>query len=383
VTNRFGRYSWLLLLILAAGIQWQCGKKEAAPGVTAAPVEQGGLVVKTVLAARRDWVVRVPVTGTLRSLSTVDVKPEVGGRLIATYFQEGDYVRKNQLLAEIDPVNYRLAYDQAEAALQVALAGLDRAKVAADHARTEKERADNLLKSGGITEKDHQAALTGIKDAESQVRLAEAQCAQARASLAVAEKALKDCSVFSPADGHIQKRYFDKGSLLSPGIALYSIVDNDRLELECVIPSYQLAKVRIGQRATFVTPAYGEQQFDGTVSAINPEVEAESRSVTVKLKISNPRGFLRSGMYGRGDIVASREANALVIPRDCLIAEKEGSDAAGVYVIREGKARRLDILIGDSYMEDVWVRQGLQEGDVVISEIGPSIKDGIAVRAAQ
>jgi len=381
VKNRFGKYLWMLLLAFAAGSQWRCGKNEALR-VEPAAAEPAGLVVKTVLAARREWIVRVPVTGTIRSLSTVEVKPEVGGRLIATYFRAGDFVAKTPPLAEFYPVHYRLAYDQAEAALKVALAGLDRARVAAEHARTEKERADNLLKSGGITEKDHQAALTGIKDAESQVRLAEAQCAQARAALAVAEKALKDCSIFSPADGHIQKRYFDKGSLLSPGVALYAIVDNERLELECVVPSYQLAKLRIGQPAKFVTPAYGEQQFNGTVSAISPQVEAESRSVTVKIRISNPKGFLRSGMYARGDIVAGREANALVIPRDCLIAEKEGSDAAGVYVVREGKARRLDILVGDSHMEDVWVRQGLQEGDVVISEIGPSIKDGIPVKTA-
>ena len=60
---------------------------------------------------------RSPITGNLRTLSTVDIKPEVGGRLIAIYFQEGDLVRKDQLLAEIDPVNYRLAYDQAAAAL--------------------------------------------------------------------------------------------------------------------------------------------------------------------------------------------------------------------------------------------------------------------------
>ena len=109
----------------------------------------------------------MPITGNLRTLSTVEIKPEVGGRLLAVYFREGDFVRKDQLLAEIDPVNYRLSYDQAAAALRVAEAGLERAQVSAEHAKTEKERADNLLRSGGITEKDHQAALTGIKEAET------------------------------------------------------------------------------------------------------------------------------------------------------------------------------------------------------------------------
>jgi membrane fusion protein, multidrug efflux system len=373
----------MLILVLSAGSQLHCGKSKSESNEIPKAALSSELVVKAVQAATREWIVAVPITGNLHSLSTVEIKPEVGGRLIATYFMEGDIVRKNQLLAEIDPINYRLAYDQAEAFLLVAQAGLERAKVAAEHAKTEKERADNLLKSGGITEKDHQSALTGIKDAESQVRLAEAQCGQARATLAISEKALKDCSIYSPTEGQIQKRYFDKGSLLSPGVALYVIVDNNQMELQCVIPSYQLAKLNLGQRATFNTPTYGEKAFEGIVSAINPEVESENRSVTVKLRISNLKGELRSGMYAKGEIVTHKEARALVIPRDSLIAEKESSETAGVYVVREGKARRIEIEIGDSQLGEVWVRRGLQEGEMVISEIGPSLKDGIPVRISR
>jgi len=102
--------------------------------------------------------------------------------------------------------------------------------------------------------------------------------------------------------------------------------------------------------------------------------------VKVKLKIANPKGDLRSGMYARGEIVTGSEPNALVIPRDALIPEKEGSSAAGIFVVREGKAHRIDIQIGDTQQERVWVRQGLKEGDVVITEIGPSLKEGVTVR---
>jgi RND family efflux transporter MFP subunit len=370
-------------LALSAGIQLNCGKSKIESYENAGTAFSAELVVNAAKVTRRDWIVSVPITGNLRSLSTVEIKPEVGGRLIATSFNEGDLVQKGQRLAEIDPVNYRLAYDQAEAALHVAQAGLERAKVSADHARTEKERADRLLKSGGITEKDHQAALTGIKDAESQVRLADAQCGQARAALAIAEKTLKDCIINSPIEGFIQKRYFDKGSLLSPGVAIYTIVDNKQLELECVVPSYQLARLRAGQSATFKTPTYGDRLFNGIVSAINPEVESENRSVIVKLKILNPKGELRSGMYARGEIITHKEANALVIPRDSLIAEKDETEHAGVYVVKETTARRVEIVIGDTQIEDVWVRSGLKEGELVISEIGPSLKDGVPVQIAQ
>jgi RND family efflux transporter MFP subunit len=341
---------------------------------------EDAIAVKAAPVEIREWIASVSISGNLLTLSSVDVKPEVGGRLIAAYYKEGDLVRKNQLLAEIDPENYRLAYDQAAAALAVAQAGLEMAKVSAEHAKTEKERTDNLLRSGGITQKDNQAAITGVKEADSQVRLAEAQCGQARAVLAIAEKALKDCKIFAPAEGHVQKKNFDQGSLLAPGVALCTLVDNSRLELEAVIPSYQLASLRSGLRANFKTPTWGDRIIEGMVSSINPAVESDNRSVKVKLNIANPRGELRSGMYAQGEIITGREPGAVVISRDSLIPEKEGSENAGVYVVREGKAHRINIRIGGSQQERIWVKQGLVSGDLVVTEIGPSLKEGATVR---
>ena len=379
--TRFSRWFLLLVLLLSAGAQWKCGNSKGEHSPTPQPAPGADvLVVKAAPVQRQAWIATVPFSGSLHTLSTVDIKPEVGGRLVAVYFEEGDFVQKDQLLAEIDQVNYRLAFDQAAATFSVAEAGLERAKVSAEHAETEKERADNLLRSGGITRKDHLAAVTGVKEAESQVRLAEAQVGQARAALEIHKKALKDCRILAPAAGQVQKKFFDKGSLLAAGTPLCTLVDNSRLELECVIPSYQLASIRLGQRSTFTTPTWGERRFEATVSAINPEIQPENRSVTLKLKISNPGGELRSGMYARGEITAGREENALVIPRDSLIPEEEGSGSAEIYVVRGGKAQRVSIKIGGSQQDRVWARQGLAGDELVITEIGPSLKDGARVR---
>lgn len=69
-----------------------------------------------------------------------------------------------------------------------------------------------------------------------------------------------------------------------------------------------------------------------------------------------------------------------MIPRDALIPDKEGSDSSGVYVVKDGKARRLTVRIGGTQLDRVWVKQGLVPGEMVITEIGPSLKDGIPVR---
>jgi membrane fusion protein, multidrug efflux system len=368
------------LLIVAEAGQWGC-KSSKEEITTAAPVVQTeAMKLKAKKADRREWISTVLISGNLRSLSSIEIKPEVGGRLVSVYFQEGDLVRKGQLIAEIDPINYQLAYDQAAAALSVAQAGLERAKVSEEHAETEKMRADNLWRSGGITQKDQQAAITGLKDAASQIRLAEAQCAQARAALAISEKSLKDCKIIAQADGHVQKRFFDKGSLLTAGAPLYTLVDNSRLELESAVPSYQLAAIHLGQKAVFQTPTWGDRSFEGIVSAINPTVEAENRSIKVIVRIDNQSGALRAGMYARGEITTGVERNALVISREALIPDKESSENAGIYIVRDGKAHQIRIQIGGNKLDQVWVRKGLNENDVVVTEIGPSLKEGSTVQ---
>ncbi len=374
------RASMIALVLVLAAAQWNCSGYKSRASADPPPATAAALIVKAGPCETREWNVTVPVSGSLRSDSIVEVKSEVAGRLIATYFNEGDLVQKDQLLAETDSANYKLALDQAQAALGVAQAGLERAKVTADHARREKERADNLLKSGGITERDHQAAATLVRETEAQVGLAEAQCVQARAAISVAEKALRDCRILAPAAGHVQRRFLDRGSYLMPSSSVYTLVDNSRLELECLVPSYRLGELRLGQRSTFTTPTWGERKFEGRVAAVNPMIEADNRSVKVKVRISNAGGELRSGMYARGEIEVRREPNALVVPRSALVAEKEESSSGTVFVVKDGKAIRRSIQVGGIQQDRLWVLQGLQPGELVIEEIGPALKEGSAVR---
>lgn len=367
------------LIILAAAAQWYCSDSGSALSPPKPEAAAPALAVKTIRVSTADWPVTVPLSGSLRSQSNVEIKSEVAGKLIATPFREGDAVRKGEMLAEIDPINYRLALDQAQAALGVAQAGLERIQVSLDYARREKERADNLLRTGGITERDHQAAVNGVKEAETQARLAQAQIEQARTVVTIAEKALKDCRIFAPADGQVRRRFLDVGSLLTPGTPVYSLVDNARLELECQVPSYQLAGIRLGHRAVFTTPSWGDRRFEGRVSAINPMVEAENRSVKVIVNISNPNGELRSGMFARGDIEVRTESKALVIPRSALMVEQEQSSSGSVYLVVNGRAVRRAIQVGGVRQDQLWIQSGLAAGDQVIVDIGPALKDGAAV----
>jgi RND family efflux transporter MFP subunit len=364
----------LWVCVVAAG-NWNCDRVADPVGADSGSASSSELEVMTMLVEPTEWQITVPFSGNLLSRSIVEIKSEVGGRLLAAHIEEGDRIAKNQLLAEIDSTNYRLAHEQAVAAMAVAEAGLARTKVLLDHANLERERADNLLRSGGITEKDHQAALTNVKDAESQVKLSQAECNRARVAISIAQKSIQDCRIIAPARGRVHKKFFDQGSLLVPGSPVYRLVDNALLELECDLPSYQLSGIRLGQKAEFTTPTWGEETFQGIVAAISPMVASDNRTVKIKLKISNRSEKLRSGMFARGLIHIGREEQALVIPRSALVGEE-----GGVYVVEDGKAHLRPVTVGGTQKDLLWIKSGLTPNINVIIEVGPTLKDGTAVR---
>jgi membrane fusion protein (multidrug efflux system) len=192
---------------------------------------------------------------------------------------------------------------------------------------------------------------------------------------------LRDCSIYAPAGGHVQKRWVDEGSLLIPGSSIFTVVDNSRLELECVVPSYYLPSIKSGQEAEFTTPSWGDKTFKGVLSAINPMVQPENRSLVVKVKVQNPEMKLRSGMYARGFIATGKITNVPVIPNDALIPEEgESSEYADVFVVEGGVVKRRRIRLGGKGQDKVWVQGGLNAGDLLVIERGPSLEEGLRVR---
>src|SRR5512135_3718286 len=131
------RHALACFLLFAAAANYRCGSSFEPGETKAAATSAVVLDVKAAPVRASEWTVTVPISGSLRSRSIVEVRPEVGGRLLSARFEEGDFVRQGDLLAEIDPANHTLAVEQAKAVLEVARAGLGRAQVQVEHARRE------------------------------------------------------------------------------------------------------------------------------------------------------------------------------------------------------------------------------------------------------
>ncbi|MFB3923066.1 MAG: efflux RND transporter periplasmic adaptor subunit [Terriglobia bacterium] len=374
--SRFNRHRTLLAAALVPGWLLTVLFSGCAndPAKSAAPVAHS-LAVRVVRVEPRPLELGVDVTGSLVSSVAVDVKTEFAGRLISLLKKDGDRVSRGELIAQLEDVNARLSLGQARAALEVARAALDRAQVGEEHAQREFERAQNLLKSGGITDRDLQAAESSARDARAQVKLAQAQVEQSRQTAAQAEKHLNDCRIVSPISGEVDRKFVNPGSWVDGNALLYHVVDNQRLELETNVASSELAALARGQKIRFTVAAFPGQEFNARVLAISPAVQLQNRSVLVRAAVSNPGGTLKAGMFVKGRIVTGVRPSALLVPPEA-VWQRPGQPSF-LYVVDQNRARRQEVKLGAEQAEGFQILSGLSAGETVVAEQNLELADGV------
>jgi RND family efflux transporter MFP subunit len=367
-----------LVIVFTAAVLTGCRRE--APAEAASTAEAPAVPVQIIQVSEQEMPLTVPVTGTLVSLSRVDVKAETTGRVIRFQKEEGDMVRAGEPVVWVDSENSRLAVKQAESAVLVSEAGLERAKVLESHSAAELERARNLLASGGITDKDLKAAQVAEQDAHAQVALAAAQLEQARASLEVVRKRMADAVVKAPVSGEIQRKYLNAGAYVEPPTAVFSVVDNSRLELESSIPSSEIGSIRAGQRAAFTVNSYPGVTFEGRVIDVGPALDTESRAVKARIQASG-RGKLKAGMFAEGEIITGIQSRAVVVPLSAVCRDDRAGKEAFVYVVKNGKASRRAVRTGREIDSSVQILNGLAGGDAIVAEPGIDVGEGVAIQA--
>jgi RND family efflux transporter MFP subunit len=365
-------------IVVAAGLLAGCQNQKTA---VRAP-EAAAVRVNVIRIEAQPFHATVPVTGSLVSSSRVDVKAETTGRVVKFPKEEGETVAAGETVAWVDEENSRLAARQAESAVQVAEATLARARVAASYGSSELERARNLVKSGGITDKDLKAAELAEQDSRAQTQLAMAQLDQAKAALDTARKHLRDTAIRALTGGVIQKKYINPGAYVEPATMVFALVDNRRLELDSQVASSDLAPIRPGQKATFTVNSFPGQSFEGRVIEINPGVDADTRSAKVRIQVSNEGGKLKSGMFAQGEILTGVEARAVIIPASAVYRDDRSAKTSYVFVVENGKAARREVRIGRERESSLEIAAGLKPGDALISEQSIELAEGVRVAAA-
>ncbi len=347
----------LLLLPLAVA---SCGGSKA-DAQNAAP---RGVAVRTATVEKRDLPEDVVLTGTFKPRAQVQVVAEVQARLLRVLKDEGARVANGEVLAVLDETDYRLAADRARAAL--AMAEANRA-----HAQTERERADNLLKTGGITDRDHLAAGVALQ-------VTDAQLAQARAESAIAAQQLARTQVRAPFAGRVARRIPDPGAMLAPGAPLFVLVDDSTLEFKAPVASRDLGKVKVGASVALVIDALEDARVTGRIARVEPLVDERSRSFQVVVEV--PGGpDLVGGLFARASVRAGVAAGALVVPPSALVRDGTDPARADVFVVRGGKAEKVTVGVGVEAPDGVQATRGLSAGEEVVLDPPTALSSGAPV----
>jgi len=345
--------------VLALFATSACGGAAA----TQAPIDKArGVPVRTAEVLRQDLNANLALTGTLHPRAQVQVVAEVAARLLRIEHDEGASVAAGDTLAVLDDTDYRLSHERARAALAVADA--NRA-----HAAAEWERAINLLKTGGITDKDHLAAQVGLQ-------VAEASLAQVRAETAIAAQQLSRCAVKAPFAGRVARRLVDPGAMLATGTPLLTLVDDSVLEFRAAVPSADYGKIKIG--ATVEVTVDGRTPHPGRVARINPLVEERTRAFDVVVAVPGGPGLV-GGLFARATVRVGHVTGALVVPPAALIRDGSQPNQADTFVVAGGKAERRSVTLGVEGPAAIQITDGLQAGDLVVLDPPTALASGAPV----
>jgi RND family efflux transporter MFP subunit len=349
----------LALALALAG----CG----GPAQTAAEKPRG-VPVRTVVVESRDLEDVLVLTGTLRPRAQVSLVAEVAARLVRITRDEGARVAAGEVLAVLDETDYRLSNERAKAAVQVAEA--NRA-----HAEAEKERAAQLLKTGGITDKDRLAA-------EVALQVAEASMAQARAEAGIVAQQLSRTVIRAPFAGRVARRMADPGAMLAVGTPVFTFVEDSVLEFRSAVPSASYHKIQLGAPAEVSVDSLPGLAVTGRVARLSPLVDERNRSFEVVLEVpGNPA--LVGGLFARATVRTGRVAGALVVPPAALVRDGARPGEAETFVVAQGTARKRTVTLGVEGADAVQVSQGLSRGDVVVLDPPVALGDGAPVEIAK
>jgi RND family efflux transporter MFP subunit len=242
----------------------------------------------------------LPITGAVKAQNVAQLKAKVPGELSQLLVREGETVKKGQAVARIDATDYQTRVVQARNSFLAAKGQVDIAQRSFDNNKA-------LVDQNFISK-------TALDTSLSQLEVAKANAAAAKAALDLAEKAVGDTLVTSPISGVVSQRFAQQGEKLGQDAKIVEVVDLSALELEAAVPAQDVTQVRAGQVAHVVADGL-TQAVEGNVVRIAPATQGTSRNVMVYIKLKPEAGqLMKQGMFAQGTITMGSNVSQLAVP---------------------------------------------------------------------
>jgi len=345
----------------------------------------------------------VTVNGTLAAYDQTTVSVKVPGRVKMISIDLGSVVKRGQMIAQIEPEDYRLRVEQAQAALAQARARLGlpvdgketkfdpeqtatvrQAKAVLNQARFDRDRALKLVEQGVIARAEFDSVDAAYKvaegryqDALEEIRNRQGLLAQRQSELSLAEQQLIATSVYAPLDGIVQEKRTSVGEYLAAGAPVVTIVKMDPLRLRAEVPERNAHNVKSGQNVR-VTVEGDDNVYQGQIKRLSPVLSEQNRILVVEADVRN-NGKLRPGSFAHADIVTGDNSMAVTVPTKSVVVF---AGIEKVITVQNGKAVERPITTGRRINEWTEVLAGVKVGEAVVVDPG-NLQSGQAVQVVE
>jgi membrane fusion protein (multidrug efflux system) len=310
----------------------------------------GGMAMRVngIVVEPREFTNTLALTGSIEANEQVEIRGQVSGLVRSITFQEGSPVKKGQVLVKIDDTELRAQLSEA----------LTRQSLAAENER----RASLLLKKEAISREEYDVARAELKSAQAQTQLVRAQ--------------LSKTSVIAPFPGRIGLRNISVGEYLIPTTVVANLVSTDPVKITFAVPEKYASQVKANSQLLF-TVAGSDTRYKAVVYAVEPGIEAATRTLQLRARAANPSGALRPGSFANIELPLATIADALLVPSQAIIPIQNGKK---VFVSQDGKAKEVLVETSTRTEQDVLVISGLQAGDTVLTTGIMTLKEGAPVK---
>jgi RND family efflux transporter MFP subunit len=343
-----------------------CNGKEAESATTSTPSGVAVGAENIAIVTQGELSSGPAISGALGPEREATVRAQVSGAVVRVNVDQGMRVSAGASLAQIDDRTLRDSFLSARS-------GFNAAQNAAERAKRDLERSERLAQAGAIAERDLEQARLANSAAASQL-------ADAQARLTIAQKFLDDAQIRAPFAGVVSMRSVSEGDVVSPGTALFSIVDPASMRFEASVPAAQLSQVKTGAPVTFRVSGYPDRRFAGRVARISPTVEQGSGQVRIVVSVPNPSSNLVAGLFADGRIATERRSG-LTAPYSAVDLR---SLKPTVLRLKSGVAERVEVTLGvrDEDLERYELVSGVVAGDTLLIGAAQGITPGTAVRVS-
>jgi membrane fusion protein, multidrug efflux system len=311
--------------------------------------------VSSFVAREEKWQNSLSAISSVVAVQGVIVTPEVAGTVREIAFESGAVVARSNLLVRLDT-------STEEAQLKAAEAQVEWARVSAVRARS--LRADSTV-------------------SQSELDSAEASLKQAQANADAISAAIDKKTIRAPFAGRLGIRQVNLGEYLEAGKPIVSLQSLEPVYADFSLPQQELARLKIGMHARLMTDTYPDRQFEGTLTALNPDLNATTRSISLQATFENADQSLRPGMFARVEVLLPEEQNVLAIPATSVLSAPFGDS---VYVIESATNSAAGLVVRQQFIRSgrtrgdfISVVSGLKPGDRVVSSGIFKLRNGMSV----